>query len=397
MGMFTTLKRLTLFMTLGESRNFSDPNIYPLLFAYTFLFISTLLMIVFSITHYWQGAKWLSLIQAILIVVNIFSTYFLHRTNNIELTGSIILAGMMVLLTAILIHGGINNSGPYWVGVFPILVFLLKGSDKGPFWILAMFSILLILMALQTMAIRATPFSLASLAILTASFIGITALTYFYELIRTRSSEVIAKQAHQLQEHNTRLHQEIQERTAIEAALRESDKRLTHLAHHDPLTGLPNRLLFFDRLKQSIATAKRQRRMAAVLFLDLDKFKPINDKLGHEIGDQLLHDAAERLQNCLRTEDTAARYGGDEFTMILAELGNEDDAIKVAKKLIDSLEKPFLIGGHTCRVSASIGIAIYPQHGKEPDSLVAWADAVMYQAKKDKKSKYRICMEKDEG
>ncbi|MCK5640060.1 MAG: GGDEF domain-containing protein [Gammaproteobacteria bacterium] len=382
-------------MTLGESRNFSDPKIYPLLFTSTFLLISTVFLIVFAIIHFWQGARWLGFIQAALVIVNIFSTYFLHRTNNIELTGSIILTGMIVLLTAIIIHGGINNSGPYWIGVFPILVFLLKGKDKGPFWILAMFSILLILMALQAMDIYATPFSIASLAILNASYIGITALTFFYELIRTRSAEVITRQAQQLQEHNTRLHREIQERTAIEAALRESDKRLRHLAHHDPLTGLPNRLLFFDRLNQAVATAKRQRRQVAVLFLDLDKFKPINDKLGHEIGDQLLHDTAERLQHCVRTEDTAARYGGDEFTMILAELGDEKDSISVAKKLIDSLEKPFHIGGHTCRISASIGVAIYPQHGKEPDSLVSWADTAMYRAKKDKKSKYRISMQED--
>ena len=393
MGVLTTLKRLTYFMTVGESQNFSDPKIYPLLFANSFLAVSTLALIVFSIIHFWLGEKWLSLIQAILIVVNIATLYWLHRSHDLELTGNIILVEVMVLLTTILFHGGLYGSGPYWLGIFPILVFLLKGQHKGFFWLLAMFSILLTLMGLQAMGIRTTPFAIASLAILTSTFIAITALVFFYEMIRTRSAEMITQQAQQLQERNTRLNEEVQQRAAIEAALRESDKRLRHLAHHDPLTGLPNRLLFFDRLNQTLAAAKRQRRLAAVLFLDLDKFKPINDKLGHEIGDQLLHDTAERLQRCVRSEDTAARYGGDEFTLILSELSSEEDAIGVAQKLIDSIEEPFRIGGYSCQVSASIGIAIYPQHGKEPDSLVAWADAAMYLAKKDDKSDYRISLE----
>lgn len=160
-----------------------------------------------------------------------------------------------------------------------------------------------------------------------------------------------------------------------------SQERLYSLAHNDSLTGLPNRILFRDRLKQSIAYAHRQKRSVALLFMDLDRFKVINDSLGHPIGDRLLQSVARGLQSSVRETDTVARFGGDEFTVVLGNLEQPDDALLVAKKILASLAKPFVIDTNELFAMASIGISLYPQHGDDIDSLIKKADIAMYEAK----------------
>ncbi|MEN6586856.1 MAG: EAL domain-containing protein [Sulfuricella sp.] len=172
----------------------------------------------------------------------------------------------------------------------------------------------------------------------------------------------------------TILVQDNSERHAFEA-------KLTHLATHDALTGLPNRALFNDRLAQVLAHASRDDHTVAILFLDLDRFKHINDTLGHNIGDQLLQAVSDLLKNCLRGEDTLARLGGDEFTLILPHLGNTDGAATVAQNILSVLEQPFSIAGQELFISGSIGIAYYPHDGSEASELVKNADTAMYAAK----------------
>lgn len=157
--------------------------------------------------------------------------------------------------------------------------------------------------------------------------------------------------------------------------------QLSHQAQHDALTGLPNRLLFQDRLAQALALAKRHQQQVAVLYMDMDRFKQINDTLGHSSGDALLRLAAVRLGDCLRKSDTLARLGGDEFTVVLTELADSRHATQVASKLVEAMRIPFEVDGRELFVSASLGISIFPQDGLDGETLMANADVAMYRAK----------------
>lgn len=162
---------------------------------------------------------------------------------------------------------------------------------------------------------------------------------------------------------------------------KQAEERLHYLAHHDVLTGLPNRALFTDRLQQSLVTAKRGKAHLALMFLDLDKFKPVNDEFGHDVGDLLLKEVAKRLQNCVRESDTLSRIGGDEFAILLPSIETEQDAMRVAEKILHALVQPFELAGHSIHISSSIGVAVYPEHGKNDKLLIKNADIAMYHAK----------------
>ena len=161
----------------------------------------------------------------------------------------------------------------------------------------------------------------------------------------------------------------------------EKSKQLAFLAYHDTLTGLPNRRLFNDRLERALLHAKRNEQLAAVMFLDMDRFKDVNDSLGHAYGDRLIRLAAERLLGCLRGSDTVYRQGGDEFTILLESFAKPDDARVVASRIQMALEEPFILDGMPVTITASIGIALYPLDGQLPEQLMAFADEAMYAAK----------------
>jgi diguanylate cyclase (GGDEF)-like protein len=173
------------------------------------------------------------------------------------------------------------------------------------------------------------------------------------------------------------------QRTIVEniRELDESQLALKHLAQHDGLTGLPNRALFDDRLKQAMAHARRTSTHIALLFVDLDGFKCVNDSYGHHTGDLLLAAVAQRILACVRVADTAARIGGDEFVMLLGAIGREYDALTVAEKVRAALEQPFDLEGRTVVISASVGVALFPQHGDSEHALSLGADTAMYMAK----------------
>lgn len=168
-----------------------------------------------------------------------------------------------------------------------------------------------------------------------------------------------------------------------------AEEKIWHNAHYDLLTGLPNRRLFLDRLEQEVKHAKRSNLPLSVLFMDLDGFKEVNDTLGHEAGDRLLSDAAERLTDCVREDDTVARLGGDEFTVILTGAKQRKDVELVAQTIIDALAMPFHIAQQPVQISVSIGIAFYPQDASSPVALLEAADQAMYKAKKSGSS--RMC------
>jgi diguanylate cyclase (GGDEF)-like protein/PAS domain S-box-containing protein len=169
-----------------------------------------------------------------------------------------------------------------------------------------------------------------------------------------------------------------------------AEEQIKHLAYHDALTGLPNRLLFKDRVTVALSHAQRDSSRLAVLFLDLDRFKVINDSLGHNIGDQLLQAVASRVQACVRDSDTLARLGGDEFTLLLPGLSRSDDAAPVADKILDAVRLPFHIEGREFYITTSIGISLYPEDGSDAESLIKNADTAMYQAKEQGRDNYQL-------
>ena len=172
---------------------------------------------------------------------------------------------------------------------------------------------------------------------------------------------------------------------------RETEMRLHELAYHDRLTGLPNRMLFFDRLAQTLSAAKRGRKHAAILFVDLDGFKKVNDEYGHDAGDTVLKTVAKRFPLTVRASDTVARMGGDEFVILLHELEEITDAHLVAQKLLNAVATDIVLSPtEKCRVGASIGISIYPEHGMDMDALLMAADMAMYASKKKGANRYAI-------
>jgi diguanylate cyclase (GGDEF)-like protein/PAS domain S-box-containing protein len=160
------------------------------------------------------------------------------------------------------------------------------------------------------------------------------------------------------------------------------EERLHHLANHDPLTGLANRALLLDRLRQAITRARWHQRLLAVLFLDLDRFKNINDALGHDVGDRLLQALAKRLTDCVREGDTVARLGGDEIAILLEDIASSEDVAAVAHKILAVFEQPFTVDGHELYAGTSIGVSLFPSDGEDPVTLLKHADIAMYRAKR---------------
>lgn len=165
--------------------------------------------------------------------------------------------------------------------------------------------------------------------------------------------------------------------------LKEAQEKLQHLAHYDALTNLPNRSLFFDLVEHGLALARRDRSQLAILFLDLDKFKPINDTCGHAVGDLVLQEVARRIALCLRESDAVGRVGGDEFLALLLNLKSVDDAVRIGEKIRESLNQPFMLDDKTLHISSCIGIALYPDHGLTAVELTEHADTAMYHAKEN--------------
>jgi diguanylate cyclase (GGDEF)-like protein len=171
-----------------------------------------------------------------------------------------------------------------------------------------------------------------------------------------------------------------------------------YLAYHDALTNLPNRILLRDRLQQALVVAERDQTALAVIFVDLDHFKSVNDSYGHDFGDCLLQESAKRIRACLRKSDSVARIGGDEFVVLLPAVKTSQHALTVAKQIQRALDKPAEIDGHTVHISGSIGLALYPEHAANDRDLITRADTAMYYAKAEGRNRvqlYQAGMEDD--
>jgi diguanylate cyclase (GGDEF)-like protein len=162
---------------------------------------------------------------------------------------------------------------------------------------------------------------------------------------------------------------------------KQAEAKMYRLAHYDILTDLPNRTLFSNRLHRALMTAQREQNHLALMFIDLDNFKPVNDQMGHAAGDLLLKEVAQRLQHCMRESDTVSRIGGDEFVVLLPVIVLQADALHIAENIRDAISQPFNLFGQTISISSSIGVAIYPEHGADEKRLIKHADIAMYYAK----------------
>lgn len=242
-----------------------------------------------------------------------------------------------------------------------------------------------------------------SQTIFVLTLLGIVWILFAYIYLRIRVIKPIAETAHALrQEANgesdvvipqPKLAETLDLVEAFSEMRRQVWKRqqgLDHLAHHDPLTQLPNRLLFMDRLEHALSIAHRHKKMVALLFLDLDNFKQINDVLGHFAGDELLINVAIRLKKVIRSSDTVARLGGDEFAILLEDIGQKAFARNVAQKVLEELQVPFEIGSQQYHISGSIGISIAPYDDDQPEDLLRDADSAMYEAKRRGKNNYHF-------
>ena len=169
---------------------------------------------------------------------------------------------------------------------------------------------------------------------------------------------------------------------------KKAEDKIRKLALYDSLTGLPNRTLLFDRMVLSMFRSERHKDILGVLYVDLDGFKAVNDENGHDVGDQVLREAAKRLNSCIRRSDTICRYGGDEFVILLSSPKSKNDITTVCKKIIDVMSDPFPVCDNTCSVGASIGVSIYPDDSPKPDELIRLADEAMYRVKRDLKNSF---------
>ena len=203
-------------------------------------------------------------------------------------------------------------------------------------------------------------------------------------------AEAAEQAAAQLREANERLVVATVNTQTMADAAETSAAQMSYLAEHDFLTGLPNRSLLTDRMIQAIALAERHGKTVALMYMDLDHFKDINDSLGHAVGDQLLKSVAARLQACVRHSDTVSRQGGDEFAVLLPEVEAENDAIIIAQKLIEAMTAPHLIGGHQLQVTLSIGISHFPDDGRDVDTVLKHADTAMYRAKQLGRNTFQV-------
>jgi len=313
-----------------------------------------------------------------------FCAFLLHQPGDESVRN------IFYLINFGLISGSIATlstyKGAYLAYMLPqslaiITVFLIIDSTLGPYIAFALF--------VSTVFMIMTSFSINK------SHKKSIELTYNNkELINDLNNEISIREKVQfeLEDNKRKLEQTVKERTSdlleintnLERVIEkkeQAEKNLQYLAYHDELTGLPNKSLLVDRINQSIKISSRDSQQMAILFLDLDRFKTINDSLGHIIGDRLLQEVASRLNKTLRNHDTVSRNGGDEFVVVLEKLKSYNEAIYVAKKIIHSLTDSFDIHSHKIHVGASIGISVYPTDGDSPLILLRNADTAMYKAK----------------
>ncbi len=345
------------------------------MFAAVLIVVTVLMVLLILKENYvFAGAN------AIFLVLNFFFIYLLRKSRTLySVIIPVILLSSIVLVTIALSLNPAEHVRVAWFLVIIVLAFFLGGKPLGSAaTFLSLFSIYSVSFFGSEPMDGYTLFLSSVIITLGALFI------YQYEKRSTKARKILLRINRDLEK---RIKDETKKRTI---KLNEQKAIFEHLAHYDPLTELPNRTLLNDRLKHALARAKRLNTKLALLFLDLDFFKEINDSLGHHIGDRVLKVVAQRLQNELRVSDTIARLGGDEFTVLLEDIHDGAQVVEVAGKLLNSLKESICIDEHEVFLSISIGISTYPDDGDSAQILLQNADAAMYGAKHEGRNAYRF-------
>jgi diguanylate cyclase (GGDEF)-like protein len=329
----------------------------------------------------------------------------IRRSMNVKIRGWILM--VLIYLTGLfaMVRGGLAGDGRVYLLLLPvlgvvlvdmrcgILLALLSMSTFVVFGFLAHFDILEGWLIVTDNPVTYEHWFYDGLVFIALLGIAVFVLADFYNyliktLIAEQENAERLREAHKLLDQaNLSLEEKVEQRTS---ELADANQRLRYLANHDPLTDLPNRILFYKHLNRTINQARRHQHKLAVLFIDLDNFKTINDTFGHAQGDRLLTRVAKSLQNSMRENDMVARLSGDEFAVIVEKIHSPQDAVIVAKKLLEILSKPFEVDGSDVELSASIGVSIYPMDAEDSDTLVGQADTAMYRVKHTTKGDFQF-------
>jgi len=340
----------------------------------------------------------------VFLYLGIVGLYFLRKIN-VQIRGWALM--LLIYLTGVfaMVRGGLAGDGRVYLLLLPVFGVVLVSVRAGialaftstitfiVFGFLAHFGWLEQWLIVVVNPVTYDHWLYDGLVFVALMGTAVFMLVDFYIfLIKTLTAEQEnaerLREAHQLLDQtNLSLEEKVKQRTL---ELADANRRLRRLVDHDPLTGLPNRILFYKHLDNSITQAQHHDSKLAILFIDLDNFKQINDSFGHLLGDRLLTKVAVRLQKSVRESDTVARLSGDEFAIIIEELSSENNASVVVKKLIQSLSKPFELDDLEIDVSASIGVSIFPLDGEDADVLVRRADTAMYRVKHSTKDDFQF-------
>ena len=328
--------------------------------------------IALALTRLFYPDPFMLTVDIIFTLVSFIAIYFLKKSvKNTPIVTNIILIIFFILVLVMFMNDEKYLLGPSWFIVLVMFSFYQAGILKGILITIASFISILILG--QNLIF---PYSTVQYLYVLAPFLVAALTTYLYELkVKNKEELLDLKNIAQTQ------------------LIQEKEDLLQH-AYYDELTKLPNRVLFHDRLKQAVAKTNRSNKDFAVLFIDLDQFKEINDSHGHTIGDSVLCEIASRLENTLRKEDTIARFGGDEFLCIVEQLESCESVAILATKLINATKEPMHMWGDTFQVTCSIGISIYKKDAKNEEVVLHHADTAMYKAKalgKDNYQFYEAC------
>lgn len=320
-------------------------------------------------------------------VISLFNLWHLYKTKNIILLQQIQMILVLLLPFFLMWSLGGFASGSFvmlWAFFAPIAALMYEEGKKPLYWFYAFVLLIVFSVSIDQILIESRREGLPQIAIELFFLLNISAaLSGVFLLIKYFINEK-DKNA------NERLEKEHKALVLSTEKLKKANSKLKTLAHFDSLTGLPNRDLFNDRLSQAIEKSKRHKNKLALLFVDLDRFKQINDSLGHSLGDKVLKTVATRLNQCIRKEDSLARLGGDEFIILMDDLNKGEDASLLAQKIIESIAQPIYIDEHTFYVTASIGISLYPQDDMDMYKLLMYADTAMYRAKKEGKNNFQF-------
>lgn len=362
--------------------------------------VQTVLQVINNPQIAWQGAAIIVFFYLILVYVTLSPQRLSTTTRSWVVVALTYLAGIVSMA-----RGGLAGDGTIFLTVLPILAVTLVNARAGVYAAgvsistFIMFGILAYAgMLSQWLIIHDNPqtpdqwlyFGLAmSTLIIVTVFVVIKFSNFQVETLVSvqEMANALADSHRQLELANQKLEQKVQERTA---ELSNANQHLRFLATHDNLTGLPNRVLFFDRLEQAIKKSRRQKRRFALFFIDLDDFKRINDSFGHTVGDQVLQTVAGVLDHAVRDSDTVARLAGDEFIIILDDVRDISDIEAIARKIIEAVSQPIDVPHETVIMTVSIGISLFPEHGEDAENLLRKADAAMYRVKNGAQNGYHL-------